>query len=81
MIVRVTMKDPDCDLDEQVQNVVKRELDTRADLDPEDRADAHEAMAESIHDIITTRWLHSGEYLTVDFDTEEGTATVVPNKP
>lgn len=78
MIVRVTLKAPDC-LYEGVRRAIQKQLglvggdhDERVSI-----AEWHERLEEQI----SIKWMRSGEYLTVDFDIEAGTATVVPNKP
>lgn len=76
MKFRITFKDPDGVSDcvtEAVENELKHIL-----REPERvRNAAEEAYSEEINEFIET-WVEYGEYLTVEFDTEEGTATVVP---
>jgi hypothetical protein len=38
-----------------------------------------EDRAAMVKGFISGKWMRYGEYLTVEFDTDDGTATVVPN--
>jgi hypothetical protein len=75
--IRVTMKDPDSGYD-AVQDAVRAGL--KGSGLPEDEqellfesrvAKANEALG---------KWMRYGEYLDVEFDTESGTAVVLPAK-
>lgn len=79
MKFRITMKDPDGVYD-SIDDVARAhaakvisstELGTALDADKV-REDLHEAIKSH-----TREFIEHGEYLTVEFDTEAGTATVV----
>lgn len=76
MIIRVTMKDPDHDLDEEIKRKLDK-LPIPAGLTPAEWTEVKTDRAERIRDDITGKWIESAEYLTVDFDTDAKTATVV----
>ncbi len=73
----VTIKDPDC-LHDAVHDAVKREVDALGL--PEDEA---ELLVESREEKVRERvakWVEYDEYYKIEFDTDAGTATVVPFK-
>lgn len=78
MKIRVTLKDPDTMAD-AVEDAIKR-LGKPADVDVDEWESIREARAEKIQKHISSNWMEYGEYLTVEFDTEAVTATIVPNK-
>jgi len=78
MKIRVTLKDPDT-MQDSVDEAVKR-LPKPAEVDKEEWADIRDARADKIKSAITNRWMRYGEYLDVEFDTDAGTATVLPAK-
>lgn len=78
MKIRVSMKDPDTMQDaveEAFKHAEKPEGITDEEWEPIREARALEAQQE-----ISSRWMPYGEYLYVEFDTEAGTATVLPAK-
>lgn len=78
MKFKVTFKDPDGvyeSLDEAAEGLARDVVG----VDDEERGEIAESRREKIKDF-TERWIEYGEYLTVEFDTDEGTATVVPVK-
>jgi hypothetical protein len=71
----VTLKDPDC-FDESVRRELERDLKERyPDLDVEEREALFERRYEKLQDF-AGQWLKYGEYISIEFDTEAGTATV-----
>lgn len=82
MKFRVTFKDPDGPADclqEEAQRIVDAIPGVKDSLDDDER----EALIDSKQEKLTefaARWLDCGEYVTVEFDTEAGTAVVVPRK-
>jgi hypothetical protein len=74
MKIRVTMKDPDGMYD-CVQDAVTAEV-TALGLPADEAEMVIEARAEKVRAAIKT-WVEYGEYLTVEFDTDAMTATVV----
>lgn len=76
--IRVTLKDPDT-LHESVVEAVQQSLLSRG-LSLKERAVLQEAAVTELQTPIVIKWMEWGEYLTVEFDTDAGTATVIPNK-
>lgn len=77
MKFRVTMKDPDT-LHDAITEAVKVEVNQLLD-DPDEREALQETREEKVREICK-EWFEYDEYLTVEIDTEAGTATVVPRK-
>lgn len=75
MKFRVTVKDPDVFAD-AVQEAVEDELAT-LDLHEDELEAVGEKRRERTMDAIS-KWVEYGEYIVVEFDTEAGTAVVVP---
>lgn len=74
MKFRVTMKDPDT-LYDAIGEAVKAEVAKIEGLSPEDREDVLENRCASTRELCS-QWFEYGEYLTVEIDTDAGTATV-----
>jgi hypothetical protein len=64
MRFRITMKSPDA-VDTALHDILE-------DISPENREETEELITHHIN-----RWFEYGEYLTVELDTDEGTATVI----
>lgn len=76
MKIRVTMKDPDC-LHDAVREAVEDDCAKITGLFERERENLiADRTAEVSH--ACSRWFQYGEYLTVEIDTDAGTATVVP---
>jgi hypothetical protein len=76
MKIRMAFKDPDC-FSEAVFDAVSREVSRIPGLsDGEARAIAA-ARSNDVWEVLS-RWVEYQEYVTIDFDTEAKTATVVP---
>lgn len=75
MRFKVTMKSPDA-VSEAVNDAVRDSI-TEAEhaLEPEDLRDLKNERREELH-AACAPWFEYGEYLTVEIDTEAGTATV-----
>lgn len=72
----ITMKDPD-GVWESVQDAAKDSLVSALEgLSKKESDGLIEARVDSIHGTIG-KWVDGGEYITVEFDTDAGTATVV----
>jgi hypothetical protein len=67
MIVRIVMKTPDVLFDECNNEAGK--------ITPQ--RDARKEIANEAYEYICNKWMRYGEYLTVEFDTEKGTAMVI----
>jgi len=79
MKFRITMKDPDgpCDcLQDEAKRLVNAIPGVKDGLDDDEREALIESKREKLKDF-TRPWMKYGEYITVEFDTEAGTATVV----
>ena len=76
MKVRVTLKDPDT-MHDAVEGAVAR-LPKPEDLCPQEWADVRDSRVCKVSDAISEKWMEYGEYLVVEFDTDAGTATVIP---
>jgi 5'-deoxynucleotidase YfbR-like HD superfamily hydrolase len=78
MKITVTLKDPD-GFSECVDEAVKESLDELEGLDEGEKEDLLEHRLEKTWDKLE-KFVDCQEYLRVEFDTEAGTATVLPNK-
>ena len=77
MKFKVTFKDPDV-VSDAITEAIKREL-VQLPLSPEEIEAVVELREHEINNFTDT-WVEYGEYITVEFDTEAGTCTVVPRK-
>lgn len=75
MKIRVSIKDPDV-FSEAIDGAV--ETDVQSLHLSDDECEAIAEMRRSKVGETLARWLQYGEYIVVEFDTEAGTATVVP---
>lgn len=77
MKIKITMKDPDT-MPDAVEEAVRAEVEAMGL--PEDEADSLiEMRAEKAREKLS-KWFEYSEYLSVEFDTEAMTATVLPVK-
>ena len=76
MKIQVTLKDPDT-MHDAVDDAVN-ELERPDAISPAEWVGVCEDRAEKAKAAITKRWMRYGEYLTVEFDLDDGTATVLP---
>jgi len=74
----VTLKDPDGFYD-CVKDAVKESLDELEGLDEQEKEDLLEHRLEKTWDKLE-KFVDCQEYLRVEFDTDKGTATVLPRK-
>lgn len=74
MKITVTLKDPD-GFSESVDDAVKEELAAIEGLGEEDRDELFESRQERCWSTLK-KWVEYQEYVTIEFDTEAGTATV-----
>jgi hypothetical protein len=75
MIIRVTFKNPDTLLD-SVSDAVKASVGSLP-LSDEEKSLIIESRTENENASICDNWCEYGEYVTIEFDTEKNTATVV----
>lgn len=76
MKIKVTMKDPDT-LHDAVADAVRDEVAGLAGLSEDEREAVEEKRRAAVM-AAAGKWFRYGEYLTVEIDTEAGTATVCP---
>lgn len=75
--LRITMKDPDAgyeDIEEYVRESLAASGLSRKEIDA-----VEEIRKEEIREKLS-KWLKYGEYLEVEFDLVDGTATVIPQE-
>ena len=78
MKIKVTLKCPDA-LEDAVCKAVANEVANMRGISYGAAHSLSDQLTDEIIDTITTQWMDYAEYLTVEFDTEAGTATVVNN--
>jgi len=78
MKFKITMKDPDGVYD-AIQEAAQASAREVKGLD-NDELDALAASREGAIKEVCRKWISHGEYITIEIDTEEETATVVPRK-
>jgi len=72
----VTMKDPDT-LHEAIEDAVRFEVEGMPGLDAEEREALQDQRRQKVAKTASA-WFRYGEYLSVEIDTDAGTATVLP---
>jgi len=75
MKFRVTMKDPEGAYD-SIQDEAKKMVAAIEGITEDEREPIEESRADMLK-AFASRWMTYGEYITVEFDTEAGTATVI----
>lgn len=75
MKIRVMLKDPDT-MHDAVDDAFKR-LDKPDGVEADEWAEIRETRARAAKEKISDKWMDYGEYLTVEFDLDAMTATVV----
>jgi hypothetical protein len=78
MKFKVTMKDPDT-LGDAIDDAVRADLKTVDGLSDNERETLLDDRRDAVK-AVTAKWFEYGEYVTIEIDTEAGTATVVPKK-
>ena len=76
MKIKITLKDPDGFWD-GVSNAVQAEVQKLDGLRFSERVSLAETRRDSILEYLST-WVEHSEYITIEFDTEAKTATVLP---
>lgn len=74
MKIPITFKDPDGVFD-GIRDAIKSSLSDVGPLSGDEREDLIDKRQEKITELLS-QWISEGEYLSVIFDTEEGTAKV-----
>lgn len=75
MKFRITMKDPD-GIYECTEDAIKRDVASIPGLSKDEREAVLEKRRDAVIDV-RDRWFEYGDYVTVEIDTDAGTATVV----
>jgi hypothetical protein len=78
MKIKVTFKDPDTMHDAVVDAYAEEPCPSGVTKDEWSHIRQERAIATQC--AISDKWVEYGEYIRVEFDTETGTATVIPNK-
>ena len=78
MKIKVTLKDPD-GFSDSVQEAVQKSLDALEGVDEDEKDELLETRLEKTWDKLE-KFVDCQEYIRIEFDTELGTATVLPNK-
>jgi hypothetical protein len=78
MKIKVTLKDPD-GFSESVQEAVEESLEQLEGIDEDEKKALLETRLEKTWDKLE-KFVDCQEYVIIEFDTEAGTATVLPNK-
>lgn len=76
MKFRVTLKDPDGPYDSMLDAKNEYLATLPNEMTPEEKEAAADARWEALQEA-ANEWLRWGEYVTIEIDTEAGTATVV----
>lgn len=77
MKIKITFKDPDS-LQDQVEEAIKEELETKTDLSEDEKDVLLEKRKEKVLELCS-KWFEYGEYLRVEVDTEKETCIVEEN--
>jgi hypothetical protein len=76
MKFRVTFKDPDT-LHDAIRDAVVSEV-AKLELDDDEREAVIDKRCEKVGDAVS-KWFKWSEYVTIECDTDAGTATVIPH--
>lgn len=76
MKFQVSIKDPDI-LRDSIKDAIKDEGFPDG-LSDEEKEILEEHRLDSVYESITKTWVEYGEYYVIEFDTDAGTATVIP---
>lgn len=76
MKFKITLKDPD-GFSDGISEAAEKSLGDTSGLSDSERESVAEDRIESIGEALR-KWVEYGEYIEIEFDTEAGTATVVP---
>lgn len=76
MKFRVTFKDPDT-VSDACRNAAQDSLEALEDLTAEEKEILLDSRSDKLCDSVR-KWVEYGEYITIEFDTKEETAVVVP---
>lgn len=74
----ITFKDPDR-VGDSIEEMANEQVSAIPNIDEEEREALLESRKKKIGEQLE-KWIECDEYITVEFDTDAGTATVVPQK-
>lgn len=77
MKIQVTLKDPD-GFSEAVEQAVKDSLSEANGIDDDEKDTLREGREEGVW-VGLGKWVQHQEYVTIEFDTDQSTATVLMN--
>lgn len=77
MKINVSLKDPD-GFSNSVDEAVRASVDSTPGLDEDEKEHIFETRRETVWKKLA-RFVQYQEYVSIEFDTDEGTAVVVPN--
>jgi hypothetical protein len=77
MKIKITLKDPD-GVANSIYDAVESSVKEVPGLSEREREHLAEERRDNLEDTLG-RWIRWGEYVTIEIDTDEGTARVVPN--
>lgn len=76
MKIKITFKDPDGVYD-RISDVVIDQLRNIEGITDDERETMEESRREGMNELLS-KWIEYSEYITIEFDTEAGTAVVCP---
>ena len=76
MKIKITFKDPDGAYD-AISDLVKDQLRNIEGITDDERETMQESRREGMNELLS-KWIEYSEYITIEFDTEAGTAVVCP---
>ena len=76
MKIKITFKDPDGVYD-AITDAVKDQLRNIEGITEDERETMEESRREGMNELLS-KWIEYSEYITIEFDTEAGTAVVCP---
>lgn len=76
MKIKIQLKDPDGVYD-AITDAVKDQLDKIEGITDDERETMQESRREGMNELLS-KWIEYSEYITIEFDTEAGTAVVCP---
>lgn len=77
MKIRLTLKDPD-EFYDRVKDAVYQEVDKIEGIDDDEKDSLLDVRSDKVW-VCLSRWVTHQEQVTIEFDTNDCTATVVPN--
>lgn len=76
MKLKITLKDPD-GVSNCIQDAAKESVEENDSLESDEVDGLIESRCEKLHETCK-KWIRYGEYVTIEINTDEGTAVVIP---